>query len=30
MIVAAVGKNASGKDYFLDIIAKQAYNLSIF
>lgn len=26
MIVAAVGKNASGKDYFLDIIAKQ-FNL---
>ncbi len=23
MIIAAVGKNASGKDYFLDIIAKQ-------
>ena len=23
MIVAAVGKNASGKDYFLDVIAKQ-------
>ena len=23
MIVAAVGKNASGKDYFLDIISKQ-------
>ena len=23
MILAAVGKNASGKDYFLDIISKQ-------
>ena len=23
MIIAAVGKNASGKDYFLDVIAKQ-------
>ena len=28
MIIAAVGKNASGKDYFLDIIAKQ-FNLPV-
>ena len=28
MIVAAVGKNASGKDYFLDVIAKQ-FNIPV-
>lgn len=28
MIIAAVGKNASGKDYFLDIIAKQ-FNIPV-
>lgn len=28
MIVAAVGKNASGKDYFLDIISKQ-FNIPV-
>ena len=29
MIVAAVGKNASGKDYFLDVIAKQ-FDIPVF
>lgn len=28
MIIAAVGKNASGKDYFLDVIAKQ-FNIPV-